>query len=67
MALGGEDLLRSGRLNVAFVAGREHDINDDDEDYEGDFDGHGDESDDGTLSDFGGESDNMDFDGDDIY
>ena len=29
--------------------------------------GHGDESDDGTLSDFGGESDNMDFDGDDIY
>ena len=67
VALGGEDLLRSGRLNVAFVAGREHDINDDDEDYKGDFDGHGDESDDGTLSDFGGESDNMDFDGDDIY
>ena len=34
VALGGEDLLRSGRLNVAFVAGKEHDINVDDEDYE---------------------------------
>ena len=60
VALDDEDPLRSGRISVAFVAGKEHDIDDDDDDNEGNFDGHGDESDDSSLSDFGGESDDMD-------